>query len=226
MAKKSTFTAADYISQRDALEQQIQEAEENHRRAGYRQVLGEGSQDDVDKALVTLGALKNRRRSLAAAWEETQRRTAAAGQNAKKADQASALENMTGLLERRAGLAEKVEKAVRELGALVTEYTEAGSQVRLIAARLYTGHAAKLPGGRNSLEFIQSEIDSGRDVRLISGLLHKVGVDLTSTRPINDRYEYDETGGLAPHVEKTNSRIRFRAAELCPDLSGNEDVAA
>ena len=63
MADKKEFSAADYAAQRAALDEQIRVAEDDHHRAGYQQVLGEATQDDVDKALVTLDALKSNAQS-------------------------------------------------------------------------------------------------------------------------------------------------------------------
>ena len=98
MADKKEFTAADYAAQRAALDEQIRVAEDDHHRAGYQQVLGEATQDDVDKALVTLDALKSKRRTLEAAWQEAQRRVAAANDALAKADQEKSIGEFKQLL--------------------------------------------------------------------------------------------------------------------------------
>lgn len=224
MAAKSTFTAKDYMAQRADLDTQIRVAEDDHHRAGYRQVLGEAGQDDVDKALVSLDALKNRRRSLEAAWEESQRRQSINIQEARRSEQTSALSDFEGHLTARLAAAGKVEKTVRLLAEAVKEYVCASEAARVIAGRLFKEHAGA--AGLDTLQFVHSDIDPSPFINLLAGMLVVEGVDLSNTRPGQARFEYQERSGLVSVVEKTNGRLRHRAAELCPDLCTDEATAA
>lgn len=224
MAAKSTFTSAEYLAQRADLEQQIRVAEDDHHRAGYRQVLGEASQDDVDKALVSLDALKNKRRSLEGAWEESKRRSAAAVLTKRKAEQSAALAEFDGHLKTRLDATARIEEAACALGAAVKDYSAASEAARYIAGRLYKNHTGR--AGIDTLNFVQSEIDSPYFINLLAGMLFAEGADLSNTRPGQAHFEYRQQGSLIPVVEKSNDRLRFRAAELCPDIVVEEGVAA
>ncbi|MBV2146762.1 hypothetical protein KRZ98_00450 [Sphingobium sp. AS12] len=224
MAGKSKFTAADYTAQRVALEEQIRVAEDDHHRAGYRQVLDEATQDDVDKALVSLDALKNRRRSLDAAWQESQRRSADALLKEREADQSAALAEFEGHLKTRLDATARIEEAARALGAAVKDYSAASEAARYIAGRLYKNHTGR--AGIDTLNFVQSEIDSPYFVNLLAGMLFAEGANFSNTRPGQAHFEYRQQGSLIPVVEKSNDRLRFRAAELCPDIGGEEEAAA
>lgn len=223
MAAKSTFTAEDYTAQRAALEDQIRVAEDDHHRAGYRQVLGEATQDDVDKALAAFDALKNRRRSLEAAWGESQRREQATALERRKAGQASALVDFEGHLKARLDTTSKIEEAARALGAAMKEYISASESARVIAGHLYKNYTGR--ARLDSLSFIQSEIDSTYFINLLAGMLVAEGADFSNTRPGQAYFEYRAHGSLTPTVEKANGRLRFRAGELCPDLCEQEEAA-
>ena len=219
------FTAADYMAKRSALEEQIRVADDDHHRAGYRQLLGEASQDDVDKALVKIGALKAKRRTLDAAWEEVQRRNAETVAQARRSEQQDAASKVDALLATRLDAAAALEIAARALGKAFSDYTIASQRIRHLSAQLWNDHAADKARGKETLSFIQSDIDSGRHVRLLAGLLYEVGVDLSKTSQLSDRFDYREQDGLPAFVEDVNGRIRFRVAELCPDLTEQEEAA-
>ncbi len=219
------FTAADYRAQRLALDEQIRVADDDHHRAGYKQLLGEASQEDVDAAMVSLEALKAKSRTLDAAWGEVQRRQAGAVLDQRREEQRKILDDIHDRLRARSEAAVAVEEAARALGKAFSDYSTATSAVRSLGGRLFTGYAKDRNTGRETLSFIQSDLDSGRDVQLLSGLLFELGVDLSSGRPASDRFLYKEHGGLPDFVEGVNGRIRYRAAELCPDLQEEEETA-
>lgn len=226
MAAKWNFTQADYTSQCADLEQQIRVAEDDHHRAGYRNVLGEATQDDVDKALVSLDALKNKRRSLDAAWAESQRRSAASALDALRDDQSAALAKIDVLLKARSDGAALIEEAARNLGAVVSAYNNANAEIRQIAGVLYKSYGSRVAGGLDKLSFVQSDIDDRTGMGLVAGLLFKNGVDLSNIRTANAAFEMDRHGSLSGFVEKANTRLRLRSAELCPDIVDDEAEAA
>lgn len=208
------FTEQDYTAQRDALDQQIRVAEDDHHRAGYQQVLGETTQDDADKALATLDALKNRRRSLDAAWAEAQRRAneAASADYVQRQDQAIA--EIDGLLESRIASAAKMVEAAKVLASMFREYSQAGSDIRSIAHTL-----SSMSRGRQSSDtfgMLQSAISNGNELSLLAGLLAKEGLSFSNVHGGSARFEYDRRGGLVTAVSESNVKIRQRAASLCP----------
>ncbi|KAA9019838.1 hypothetical protein [Sphingobium limneticum] len=219
MADKTTFTEQDYISQRDALDQQIRVAEDYHHRAGYQQVLGETTQDDVDKALVALDALKNRRRSLEAAWQEARRRAAGDAASRSQAGQAACIAEIDRQLVNRLAIIAKIQDAAKLLARLVLEYDAAGATIKDSAKQLYS-MASVAPGDKarhlQSLASLQEDLFDGRDVALISGLLAKEGVTFSTVPSANARAEYDRVGGLPSFVANVNAKIRTRAVSLCP----------
>ena len=214
MAGKQTFTEQDYISQRDALDQQIRVAEDDHHRAGYQQALGETTQDDVDKALVTLDALKNRRRSLDAAWAEAQRlaNEAASADYVRRQDQAIA--EIDGLLESRIASAAKMVEAAKVLASMFREYSQAGSDIRSAAHTLYSMSPDRLSS--DVFGMLQSAIANGNELSLLAGLLAKEGLSFSNVHGGSARFEYDRRGGLVTAVSESNIKIRQRAVSLCP----------
>lgn len=224
--KKPGFSEAEYKAQRDALDAQIRVADDDHHRAGYRQLLGEAGQDDVDKALVTLDALKAKRRTLDAAWGEVQRRNADAIAEAKRTEQSDTSEEVKRLLTARLDAVGSVEAAARQLGEAYTSFSDASQRIRYLAGRLWAGHSQDKNISRETLSFVHSEVDGDRMVHLVAGLLFEAGVDLSKARPAADRFDYKEQGNLPTFVEKVNDRILFRIGELCPDLATEEAGAA
>lgn len=220
MADKKEFSAADYAAQRAALDEQIRVAEDDHHRAGYQQVLGEATQDDVDKALVALDALKSKRRTLEAAWQEAQRRVAAANEALAKADQEKSIAEFNGLLAARVASAAKMEEAAKVLGAMVTEYHDAGARLKAIAGSLFKTYRQER--SRDHLPLIHANLSDTRDINLLAALLYREGCDLSHTRPGTARFEYERIGGIVPLVEQINEKLRDRVLSLCPDL---EDAA-
>ena len=216
MADKKEFTAADYAAQRAALDEQIRVAEDDHHRAGYQQVLGEATQDDVDKALVTLDALKSKRRTLEAAWQEAQRRVAAANDALAKADQEKSIGEFKRLLAARVASAAKMEEAAKVLGAMVTEYHDAATRLKAIAGSLFKTYRQER--SRDHLSLIHANLSDTRDMNLLAALLYREGCDLSNTRPATARFEYERIGGIAPLVEQINGKLRQRVLNLCPDL--------
>ncbi|BBD01877.1 MULTISPECIES: hypothetical protein [Sphingobium] len=219
MADKPTFTEQDYIAQRDALDQQIRVAEDDHHRAGYQQVLGETTQDDVDKTLVTLDALKNRRRSLEAAWQEARRRAAGDALSRSQAAQAARITEIDRQLVNRLAIAAKIQDAAKLLARLVVDYDAAGSTIKENAKQLYS-MASVTPGDKarhsHAVSALQEDLFDGRDMALLSGLLAKEGVTFSTVPSANARTEYERVGGLTSFVAKVNAKIRARAASLCP----------
>lgn len=219
MAEKSTFTEQDYIAQRDRLDQQILVADDDYRRAGYQQVLGETTQDDVDKALVAVDVLKNRRRSLEAAWQEARRRAAGDALSRSQAGQAACIAEIDRQLVNRLAIIAKIQDAARLLARLVIEYDAAGAAIKDTAKQLYL-MASTAPGDKarhlQSLSSLQEDLFDGRDVALISGLLSKEGVTFSTVPSANARAEYDRVGGLPSFVANVNAKIRARAVSLCP----------
>lgn len=216
MADKKEFSAADYAAQRAALDEQIRVAEDDHHRAGYQQVLGEATQDDVDKALVTLDALKSKRRTLEAAWQEAQRRVAAANDALAKADQEKSIGEFKRLLAARVASAAKMEEAAKVLGAMVTEYHDAATRLKAIAGSLFKTYRQER--SRDHLSLIHANLSDTRDMNLLAALLYREGCDLSNTRPATARFEYERIGGIAPLVEQINGKLRQRVLNLCPDL--------
>ncbi|MCC4252230.1 hypothetical protein LL251_07320 [Sphingobium naphthae] len=220
VADKKGFTAADYAAQRTTLDEQIRVAEDDHHRAGYQQVLGEATQDDVDKALVMLDALKSKRRTLEAAWQEAQRRVAAANDALAKADQEKSIGEFKQLLAARVASAAKMEEAAKVLGAMVTEYHDAGARLKEIAGSLFKTYRQER--SRDHLSLIHANLSDTRDVNLLAALLYREGCDLSHTHPATARFEYERMGGIVPLVEQINGKLRDRVLSLCPDL---EDAA-
>lgn len=218
MADKTTFTEQDYISQRNTLDQQIRVAEDDHHRAGYQQVLGETTQDDVDKALVTLDTLKNRRRSVDAAWKEAQRRANSEAAADSIARQKEAIAEIDKLLASRVAVAAKMEEAARVLAAMFVEYRQAGEGIRITAHTLY-----KMSGDRVHMDtfgMLQSAIVNNNELTLLAGLLAKEGLSFTNVHGGSARFEYDRRGGLVAAVSESNVKLRQRAASLCPSRPG------
>lgn len=220
MADKPTFTEQDYIAQRDALDQQIRVAEDDHHRAGYQQALGETDQEDVDKALVTLDAIKNRRRTLDAAWQEARRQAADDALGRSRAGQAARIAEINRQLDARLAIIAKIQDAAKLLGQLVVEYDAAGSAIKDIAGQLYSMNSGDKARHQSNLGFLQESLFDGRDVALLSGLLAKEGVNFSTVPSANALAEYNRVGGLTAYVTKVNASIRTRAASLCCDREG------
>lgn len=217
MAEKQTFTEQDYISQRDALDQQIRVAEDDYHRAGYQQALGETTQDDVDKALVTLDALKNRRRTLEVAREESIRVAANDALNRSQAGQAARLAEIDRQLVNRLAIVAKIQDAARMLARLVVEYDAAGSAIKDNAKQLYSMASGNNARHLSAMSSLQQDLFDGRDMALLSGLLAKEGATFSTVPSPNARAEYDRVGGLTSFVANVNAKVRAHAVSLCPN---------
>ncbi|WP_454888687.1 hypothetical protein [Sphingobium indicum] len=204
MAEKSTFTHSDYTAQRQALDGLIQDAEEGHRRAGYRLVIGEATQDDVDKALVSLGALKARLRTLDAAWDAAKQQAAEDLVNSRRAARRAAVEQIETQFAARTEAARAMHSAAIELGRAVAAYNEAGDAiVEQVRARYQVGEISM-----DWMGDTRREIADNGYAGLIVGLLFDNGLNFSGISGANGREEYRKHGGLVAYVEKRNGVVR------------------
>jgi len=204
VATKPTFTQANYTAQRDALEGLIQAAEEDHRRAGYRQAIGEGSQDDVDRALVSLDALKAKRRTLDVAWDMAKQQAAEDLANSRQAARQAAVQRIEAQLAVRTEAARAMEHAATALAKASASFIEAGDAiVEQVRARYQAGEISM-----DWMSDTRREIADNSYAGLIAGLLYDNGLNFTGISGANGREEYRKHGGLVAYVEKRNSVVR------------------
>lgn len=211
MAAKSTFTSAEYLAQRAELEQQIRVAEDDHHRAGYRQVLGEASQDDVDKALVSLDALKNKRRSLEGAWEESKRQVASALADQQLKDRQDTISVIRELAGRRRKAAEDIASAIQSFGQAFQKYASAGSAITE-AARPFMGTI-----GMDSFNAIRHAAENRGHEQMIVGLLREIGADFAGIDPTGAKSELDRHGGFSAWLDMWDRVLEQRIACLSPE---------
>lgn len=213
MEAKSTFTAADYTAQRAALEEQIRVAEDDHHRAGYQQVLGEATQDDVDKALVTLDTLKNKRRSLEGAWAQSQRQLASAllvEQAKARMDTISAIKKLA--TERRKA-AEEIAASIQGFGKAFQQYASAGGAITE-KARPFMGSI-----GMDSFNAIRHAAENRGHEQMIVGLLREIGADFAGIDPTGAKSELDRQGGFGAWLDMWDRVLEQRIACLAPGES-------
>ena len=204
MAEKSTFTQADYTAQRDALNGLIEAAEEDHRRAGYRLAIGDATQDDVDKALVSLDALKAKLRTLDAAWGVAKQQASEDLVNSRRAARRATVEQIEAQFTARIEAAREMQQAATTLARAAASFNKAGDAiVELVRARYQAGDI--------SMEWMgdtRREVADNGLAGLIAGLLLEHGFDTSGLRAGDGREEYRKHGGLVPYIEKRNGVVR------------------